>query len=207
MFHSHNETMNVWTHFLGSLLFVFLLYLTYALPVEKYSTLGNIQTQVVGLGTMVKEEVDTMWHGWKGTVPRWPITVFVLCAIRCLSGSAIFHNFLSTTRKTRAILQTLDYCGICILICGSYVPVVYYSFYHYPTYLKIHLTAVIAINVLNVSVMATPTFRYAWFAFSIVDNPSTDPCEPCPLPSLLATPSSSLLICTCWRGSTTSSSP
>ena len=149
MFHSHNETMNVWTHFLGSLLFVFLLYLTYALPVEKYSTLGNIQTQVVGFGTMVKEEVDTMWHGWKGTVPRWPITVFVLCAIRCLSGSALFHNFLSTTRQTRALLPTHDYSGMCI------------SFYHYPTYLKIHLTAVIAINVLNVSVMATPTFRYA----------------------------------------------
>lgn len=92
-------------------------------------------------------------------MPRWPITVFTLCAIRCLLGSTVFHNFLSTTRKTRAILQTLDYYGICILISGSYVPVIYYSFYDYPEYLRFHLAMVILINVVNVSVLATPTFR------------------------------------------------
>ena len=92
----------------------------------------------------------------------------MLCAIRCLAGSAIFHNFLCVSRKWKDILQTLDYSGICILICGSYVPVIYYSFYCYPSYLRFHLTAVITINVLTVCVLATPKFRY--FSSSILTH-------------------------------------
>lgn len=159
LFHSHNETMNVWTHLIGTFLFFFLLYLTYAIPVDHFTTAESVTSKVVGVDAMVKGEIQSLKSGGDGAVPRWPITVFTLCAIRCLLGSTVFHNFLSTTRKTRAILQTLDYYGICILISGSYVPVIYYSFYDYPEYLRFHLAMVILINVVNVSVLATPTFR------------------------------------------------
>lgn len=159
LFHSHNETMNVWTHLIGTILFFFLLYLTYAIPVDHFTTAESVTSKVVGVDAMVKGEIQSLKSGGDGAVPRWPITVFTLCAIRCLLGSTVFHNFLSTTRKTRAILQTLDYYGICILISGSYVPVIYYSFYDYPEYLRFHLAMVILINVVNVSVLATPTFR------------------------------------------------
>ena len=197
LFHSHNETMNVWTHLLGTILFVFLLYLTYAIPVDKFTTVESVEGKVVGIDAMVKGEIQSIRNGGDGSVPRWPVTVFTLCAIRCLLGSTIFHNFLSTTRKTRAILQTLDYYGICILISGSYVPVIYYSFYNYPKYLKFHLTAVIIINILNVSVLATPTFRYLLLLPFIVDSQSIGLCEQ--LSSLLshAMQSSSFRTSTC----------
>ena len=39
MFRSTNETMNVWTHLLGALLFIFLIYLTYAIPIENMQTM------------------------------------------------------------------------------------------------------------------------------------------------------------------------
>ena len=39
MFRSTNETMNVWTHLLGALLFIFLIYLTYAIPIENTQTM------------------------------------------------------------------------------------------------------------------------------------------------------------------------
>ena len=41
LFRSSNETMNIWTHLLGTLLFIFLIYLTYAIPVENLFTLRS----------------------------------------------------------------------------------------------------------------------------------------------------------------------
>ena len=34
LFRSHNETMNIWTHLLGTLLFVSSIYITFAIPVK-----------------------------------------------------------------------------------------------------------------------------------------------------------------------------
>ena len=125
--------MNIWTHLIGSVLFIFLLYLTFAIPISP--RFG--QTKVVELCDLVREEFNEMVHGSDSVVPRWPITIFVLCAIFCLSGSTIFHSFLCCSQRVRTILQTIDYCGISILISGSYFPVIYYPFYNYSQELKI----------------------------------------------------------------------
>ena len=155
---STNETLNVWTHVIGAALFIYLLFLTYRLPTSPIALSQSSTHVYIPFGAVIHEEVDNYMNG-SPHVPRWPITVFVLCAIRCLGGSAIFHNFLCVSKKVKDVLQTLDYTGICILICGSYVPVIYYSFFCYPTYLWIHMVIVITINVLTVCVLATPTFR------------------------------------------------
>ena len=96
------------------------------------------------------------------SLPRWPITIFTCSAIFCLSGSAIFHNFYCMSQKVSDILQTIDYIGICILISGSYVPVIYYSFLCYPFSLKFHLIVIVVLNIITVSVLATPKFRYTY---------------------------------------------
>ena len=216
MFRSTNETMNVWTHLLGALLFIFLIYLTYAIPIENMQTMRqdvaktNAAVLCAGspefMSTLFDEEhskaacverlssnIDAaeefsslynyiasrprknVWmtmasYFWKFVtlakgeshaeqVGHWPIMVFIACAIWCMSASFIFHQYYCMSFTANNILQTLDYCGICILISGSYVPVIYYSFYCYPTYMKLHLIIVVILNVANVCVMATPKFR------------------------------------------------
>ena len=113
----------------------------------------------VEVAEVLEDDLHEMNHKVIGHVPRWPIIVFICCAIWCLGGSTIYHHYYCCGFLISNILQTLDYCGICILISGSYVPVIYYSFYCYPTPLRVHLTIVIIINVINVCVMATPKFR------------------------------------------------
>ena len=179
---STNETMNVWTHVVGAVLFICLLFVTYRLPGTPIQ--GNAALQIVQTALGYSSNTETILND----TPRWPITVFVLCAIWCLSGSAIFHNFFCVSKKVKDVLQTLDYIGICILISGSYVPVIYYSFYCYPTYLKIHMTLVIVINVLTVCVLATPKFRLLLsFQIHPLDNRSSDPSVRSPSPSYRAT--------------------
>ena len=275
-FRSTNETMNIWTHYIGATLFIFLIYLTYAIPVENLFTIRKdvaVANAIVQCASMnytdfvndhshvnascvdavsrdesIAEEFSSLlfylsstkehesvknlsetsssffswysdnsissfpseavsavinslrgvyssllsWlqsdpdssnalyvrksadiaevleadltemnHQVVGHIPRWPIIVFLACAIWCMGGSAIYHQYYCTSFIVSNILQTIDYCGICILISGSYVPVIYYAFYCYPKALWIHLSIVVFINVCNVCVMATPKFRYS----------------------------------------------
>ena len=113
----------------------------------------------VAITEVLKNDLTELDHKVVGHIPRWPIIVFIGCAIWCLMGSAIYHQFYCCNFIVSNILQTIDYCGIAILISGSYVPVIYYTFYCYPAYLKLHLTTVIVLNIINVCIMATPTFR------------------------------------------------
>ena len=157
---STNETLNIWTHFIGVLLFISLLFLTYQLPTAPFSEDGRYHKSYLYEGTLSVQNIDSMKT--TSSLPRWPITIFTCSAIFCLSGSTIFHNFYCMSQKVSDILQTIDYIGICILISGSYVPVIYYSFLCYPFSLKFHLIVIVVLNIITVSVLATPKFRYTY---------------------------------------------
>ena len=145
--------MNIWTHLLGTLLFVSLIYITFAIPVKDQVMIN------ASVKDIINSELNTIHNDQLESIPRWPIIVFLCSAIICLGNSTLFHMFLCVSHIVKDILQTIDYCGIAILISGSYVPVIYYTFYYYPSALRFHMTVVILINIANVSVMATPTFR------------------------------------------------
>ena len=289
-FRCTNETMNIWTHYVGASLFIFLIYLTYAIPVENlftirkdvvlankavqctsmnYTDLVNDHSHVnsscvnalsrdesiaeefssllfylsstgepetmknltetsssffswynnnsiysfpaeavsavmnslrslyssllswlqsnpdssaalyarksADIAEVLESDLTEMNHQVVGHIPRWPIIVFLGCAIWCLGGSAIYHQYYCTSFIVSNVLQTIDYCGICILISGSYVPIIYYAFYCYPKALWIHLSIVIFINVCNVCVMATPKFRYLSVSSFISRQPEYRP--------------------------------
>ena len=151
--------MNVWTHVVGALLFVFVMFLLYASPHEQFfgdALTANTTSSIIRI---IKDEVDSTIHASNTPVPRWPILVFLMCAYRCLRGSAVYHGFYCVSFLVENIVQTLDYCGVTILVTGSYIPIIYYSFYCYPTYQKMHLAIIIVLNILNLSVMATPKYR------------------------------------------------
>ena len=154
--------MNIWTHLLGTLLFVSLIYITFAIPVKDQVMVN------ASIKDIINSELDIIHNNQLESIPRWPIVIFLFSAIICLGNSTLFHMFLCVSHIVKNILQTIDYCGIAILISGSYVPVIYYTFYHYPSALRFHMTVVILINIANVSVMATPTFRYNSISFILI---------------------------------------
>lgn len=62
-------------------------------------------------------------HGQNPIVSNWPIVGFLITAIICLLGSAVFHTFYCLSQKVNKVLIRIDYAGICFLICGStYAP-------------------------------------------------------------------------------------
>jgi adiponectin receptor len=63
---------------------------------------------------------------------RWPLFVFLVSAVICLSSSAIFHWFSAHSKNYHSFLSRLDYAGISLLIAGSCYPPYFYFFYCEP---------------------------------------------------------------------------
>lgn len=61
-------------------------------------------------------------------VSRWPLFGHMFAACICLSMSTIYHLFYVYSAKTSKFLSKLDYAGISILICGSTLPLINYSY-------------------------------------------------------------------------------
>jgi adiponectin receptor len=98
-FHWHNETLNVWTHFAGFVLFLILALLSYATWLNR-ATLGEIITS----------------------------TVFFLSAMMMMLFSTIFHLYNCCSSGHYDFTAKLDYSGIAVLIVGSYYPLLYYIY-------------------------------------------------------------------------------
>lgn len=129
IFRIHNETMNIWTHLVGSLFYFSLLFITvYNLPTgASYSDFCIM-------------------------------AVFLVSAVKCLFCSSAFHTFCAhRTRHFHDRFQSLDYCGISSLVCGSFITYLHYGFYE-KTFWQVFYYAML--GALNVAGFAIPWFRF-----------------------------------------------
>ncbi|GFY75043.1 adiponectin receptor protein [Trichonephila inaurata madagascariensis] len=100
IFRIHTETGNIWTHLLGCLLFVGIA----AYFLSRPSGLIPWEEKVV-------------------------FATFFASAIICLGMSSMFHTVSCHSEHIGRLFSKLDYCGIAVLIIGSFVPWLYYGFY------------------------------------------------------------------------------
>uniref|UniRef100_A0A671LEK7 Adiponectin receptor 1 n=1 Tax=Sinocyclocheilus anshuiensis TaxID=1608454 RepID=A0A671LEK7_9TELE len=137
IFRIHTETGNIWTHLLGLILFLCLGALTMLRP--NVSFMAPVQEKVV-------------------------FGVFFLGAVLCLCFSWLFHTVYCHSEKVSRTFSKLDYSGIALLIMGSFVPWLYYSFYCSPQPRLIYLSVVCVLGVAAIIVaqwdrFATPRHR------------------------------------------------
>ncbi|EGR32626.1 hypothetical protein IMG5_076560 [Ichthyophthirius multifiliis] len=62
-------------------------------------------------------------------VSVFPILLFLISSMICLSGSILFHTFNCISKKHCDFLLRIDYGGICIIIGGGSYPCIYYGFF------------------------------------------------------------------------------
>lgn len=123
IFRIHTETGNIWTHLLGCVAFIGVAIYFLSRPAIE------IQMQ------------EKMIFG-----------VFFVGAIVCLGFSFAYHTLYCHSEMVGKLFSKLDYCGIALLIMGSFVPWLYYSFYcHYRPKI-IYLSVVIVLGVLSIIV-------------------------------------------------------
>lgn len=102
----HNESVNVYTHFIGAIVAVVTSLWMYHIVHPRYDQ-------------ATKEDVMVF-------------ACFFMGAAACLGMSATFHLFSNHSTRVAKFGNQLDYLGIVFLICGSFIPSIFYGFQQRP---------------------------------------------------------------------------
>jgi adiponectin receptor len=102
----HNESVNIYSHLTGAILFFILGFLLYGIIRPRYETASPGDVLV--------------------------FSCFFLGAALCLGMSATYHTISNHSQYVAKFGNKLDYVGIVFLITGSFIPSIYYGFYCQP---------------------------------------------------------------------------
>ncbi|KIL88768.1 hypothetical protein FAVG1_08016 [Fusarium avenaceum] len=138
LFYMHNESVNIWSHLLGAI--VFLASAAYVDRVVRPRYASASSTDVL---------VFACFFGG---------------AVVCLGMSATFHTLLNHSATVAKWGNKLDYTGIVALIVGSYVPALYYGFFCLPNLMTAYLWVICILGtgcglVSWIERFRTPTWR------------------------------------------------
>jgi adiponectin receptor len=117
IFRIHTETGNIWTHLLGCIAFFVMTLYFASRPEEELS----FQDKLVFI-------------------------IYFIGAITCMGFSFVFHTVHCHSETVGKFFSKLDYCGIAILIMGSFVPWLYYGFYCEPYSWILYLILIVALG-------------------------------------------------------------
>ncbi|KAJ3708088.1 hypothetical protein LUZ61_011793 [Rhynchospora tenuis] len=176
LFSWHNETLNIWTHLLGFLLFLTLtlLHLSYYIP-QVADFLGHISGSIatsavenvsanlgnffVGAASLVKLDSSIGAHSSATadlTTQRWPFFVFLAGSMFCLLCSSLCHLLCCHSHRLNLFLIRLDYVGIAVMIVTSFFPPIYYIFQCDPQWQIVYLSAISAFGLVTIYTLLNP---------------------------------------------------
>lgn len=101
--HWHNESVNIWSHLVPATLSLPLSFILYKILQPRYAQASVADIKAMGC--------------------------FFLGATLCLGMSASYHTVSNHSPTVAKFWNQLDYAGISTLICGSFIPSVYYGFW------------------------------------------------------------------------------
>ncbi|KAI1323315.1 hemolysin-III channel protein Izh2 [Xylariaceae sp. FL0255] len=121
IFGIHNESVNIWTHALGSVVLVPLtVWFLYSQLAPRYASAGFMDEVV--------------------------FACFLGGAAACLGMSATYHALCNHSETVAKWGNKLDYSGIVCLIVGSFVPALYYALFCRPALMGVYLYAIFTLG-------------------------------------------------------------
>ncbi|KAF8110807.1 hypothetical protein N665_0078s0001 [Sinapis alba] len=174
----HNETLNIWTHLGGFLIFGWMM------------VVSSMETTEVGLAGLVSvfSGVTIRWP-WTSmakavyfssdlhdsnvtahtssflnsqgevnyeTIPKWPWLVFLTGAMTCLICSSMSHLFACHSRRFNLFFWRLDYAGISLMIVCSFFAPIYYAFSCHTYWRLFYLSSISILGLLAIFALLSP---------------------------------------------------
>ncbi|XP_019183805.1 PREDICTED: heptahelical transmembrane protein 1-like isoform X2 [Ipomoea nil] len=179
VFRWHNETLNVWTHLIGFVLFSiltianvvnvpqladFMTLFTWNFPTSAET---NISQNFQGAKRMIELkhgqslEMDITRAAGEmviTTATTWPFYVFLGGSMFCLLSSSICHLFSCHSHHLTLQLLQMDYVGISVMIITSFFPPIYYIFQCSPHWQILYLTGITVMGICTIITLLTPAF-------------------------------------------------
>ncbi|RKK13906.1 hypothetical protein BFJ66_g3605 [Fusarium oxysporum f. sp. cepae] len=113
LFYLHNESVNIWSHLLGAIVFLASAAYVDRVVRPRYESASSADVLV--------------------------FACFFGGAVVCLGMSATYHTLSNHSDTVSKWGNKLDYTGIVALIVGSYVPALYYGFFCLPNLMAFYL--------------------------------------------------------------------
>ncbi|RAL37290.1 hypothetical protein DM860_004212 [Cuscuta australis] len=184
VFRWHNETLNIWTHLMGFVLFVIL---TVANSVRLPQLAGFMSPFIWNLAVgannanmsstnskdifQVGQNLQTDITSSSGPLTEaggldmysttWPFYVFLCGSMFCLLCSTICHTFSCHSRPMSLLLLQMDYVGISVMIVTSFFPPIYYVFWCSPHWQVLYLSGITTMGICTVITLLSPAFSTA----------------------------------------------
>ncbi|KAK1434673.1 hypothetical protein QVD17_00422 [Tagetes erecta] len=180
LFHWHNETLNVWTHLIGFVMFLALT-ITHLMHVPQVSDLLNLLTWSFPISSDGNASHSSIMDTPKlidlkhesaldmeiqlplATVSRWPFFVFLGGSMFCLLSSSTCHLFGCHSHRLNLQLLQMDYVGITIMIISSFFPPIYYIFQCEPVWQFVYLGGITIMGVFTVITLLSPALSTGKF--------------------------------------------
>ncbi|KAH6819244.1 heptahelical transmembrane protein2 [Perilla frutescens var. frutescens] len=185
VFSLHNETLNIWTHLIG---FVIFLGLTVISLTDK-TTFENVIATFFGEGSngwLLKTTMTNQSNGsnvsfsdyylrhivespilgmnrYSNAVPLWPWFIFLSGAMTCLIFSTVSHLFACHSRRFYYFFWRLDYVGISIMIVCSFFAPIYYAFSDQPLWRFLYLSSITLVGLVVVVTLLAPALSSGRF--------------------------------------------
>ncbi|KAL2322204.1 hypothetical protein Fmac_026583 [Flemingia macrophylla] len=182
----HNETLNVWTHLVGFLIFATMAVvggcLSNTFRTKSCDVLSFRSALGMKLLTMRKEINDShpattvfldshlrhillssMIHEWAETIPTWPWFVFLAGGMGCLAFSTLSHLLACHSKLFNLLFWRLDYAGISLMIVCSFYAPIYYVFYCNPYIRAFYLSTITVFGVMAIITLLSPSLSSSRF--------------------------------------------
>lgn len=140
----HNESVNIYSHLIGAVLFSASAFLLYSITKPRYDSATS--SDILAFGC------------------------FFLGAALCLGMSATYHAISNHSPTVARFGNKLDYVGIVCLITGSFIPSVFYGFYCHPHLQEFYWTMVCVFAICDFGPSADyliDLFSGSWMCYGI----------------------------------------
>ncbi|CAN1325979.1 Heptahelical transmembrane protein 2 [Linum perenne] len=177
VFSWHNETLNIWTHLLGFLIFAGLTVVSFLGRTEELGGFltsfsrgqvsGPLMATIIMNGTGFNvsdppskqdlQEFDGLSKqiGLEG-IPQWPWFVYLAGAMGCLICSSLSHLLACHSKTFNLFFWRLDYAGISLMIVSSFYAPIYYIFNCIPTARFFYLSTITIVGALAIVTLLSP---------------------------------------------------
>lgn len=182
VFSWHNETLNIWTHLVGFVIFVTLTLISLTEKTAMETLLATFSRPPAGDGrwpTMKKNgSADSFPDSYTTQISNpsflgaygdgyevdiWPWFVFLGGAMICLVFSSVSHLFACHSHKFTLFFWRLDYSGISIMIICSFFAPLYYTFCCQPYWCIFYLSSITIIGILVIITLFAPALTSGKF--------------------------------------------
>ncbi|GAA5908320.1 hemolysin III family protein [Sporobolomyces salmoneus] len=154
----HNETVNIWTHLIGSCVAIFTLafFLLDLPPTTSYSAARKGWTAPFSSIPYLLPHSQQPSVDWFDT---FGICIFLVSAATCLGLSSLFHTFLCHSMEVAHSWNRMDYIGIVVLISGTFVSYTHYGFFCDPHLRNLYIAVIYTASAATIWVVISPKAR------------------------------------------------